>query len=133
MKKRIQILIIVILYALMFVPLSAQTPHTISGIVKDRASVPISGVNIRVEGQKWKASTGKEGKFTLEIPQNSTITFSSVHKPLSMTLLRHRYLLWLFGWFLRKCSRILFLLHFSFFFWPALGYIHMFLPAKCIL
>ena len=78
MKKRIQILIIVILYALMFVPLSAQTPHTISGIVKDRASVPISGVNIRVEGQKWKASTGKEGKFTLEIPQNSTITFSSV-------------------------------------------------------
>ena len=61
MKKRIQILIIVILYALMFVPLSAQTPHTISGIVKDRASVPISGVNIRVEGQKWKASTGKEG------------------------------------------------------------------------
>ena len=64
MKKRIQILIIVILYALMFVPLSAQTPHTISGIVKDRASVPISGVNIRVEGQKWKASTGKEGKFT---------------------------------------------------------------------
>ena len=68
MKKRIQILIIVILYALMFVPLSAQTPHTISGIVKDRASVPISGVNIRVEGQKWKASTGKEGKFTLEIP-----------------------------------------------------------------
>ena len=65
-----------ILYALMFVPLSAQTPHTISGIVKDRASVPISGVNIRVEGQKWKASTGKEGKFTLEIPQNSTITFS---------------------------------------------------------
>ena len=58
MKKRIQILIIVILYALMFVPLSAQTPHTISGIVKDRASVPISGVNIRVEGQKWKASTG---------------------------------------------------------------------------
>lgn len=35
MKKRIQILIIVILYALMFVPLSAQTPHTISGIVKD--------------------------------------------------------------------------------------------------
>lgn len=78
MKKRIQILIIVILYALMFVPLSAQTPHTISGIVKDRASIPISGVNIRVEGQKWKASTGKEGKFTLEIPQNSTITFSSV-------------------------------------------------------
>ena len=66
MKKRIQILIIVILYALMFVPLSAQTPHTISGIVKDRASVPISGVNIRVEGQKWKASTGKEGKFTLK-------------------------------------------------------------------
>ena len=63
MKKRIQILIIVILYALMFVPLSAQTPHTISGIVKDRASIPISGVNIRVEGQKWKASTGKEGKF----------------------------------------------------------------------
>ena len=51
MKKRIQILIIVILYALMFVPLSAQTPHTISGIVKDRASIPISGVNIRVEGQ----------------------------------------------------------------------------------
>lgn len=50
MKKRIQILIIVILYALMFVPLSAQTPHTISGIVKDRASIPISGVNIRVEG-----------------------------------------------------------------------------------
>lgn len=55
MKKRIQILIIVILYALMFVPLSAQTPHTISGIVKDRASIPISGVNIRVEGQKWKS------------------------------------------------------------------------------
>ena len=60
MKKRIRILIIVILYALMFVPLSAQTPHTISGIVKDRASVPISGVNIRVEGKKWKASTRKD-------------------------------------------------------------------------
>ena len=60
MKKRIQILIIVILYALMFVPLSAQTPHTISGIVKDRASIPISGVNIRVEGLSGSTYGGIE-------------------------------------------------------------------------
>lgn len=78
MKKRIRTLIIILLQTFMLVRLSAQTSHTISGIVKDKEAAPISGVSIQVDGQKWKASTGKEGKFTLEIPQNSIITFSSV-------------------------------------------------------
>lgn len=69
MKKRIRTLIIILLQTFMLVRLSAQTSHTISGIVKDKEAAPISGVSIQVDGQKWKASTGKEGKFTLEIPQ----------------------------------------------------------------
>ena len=40
----------------MFVPpFRPKLPHTISGIVKDRASVPISGVNIRVEGTEMES------------------------------------------------------------------------------
>lgn len=63
MKKRIRTLIIILLQTFMLVRLSAQTSHTISGIVKDKEAAPISGVSIQVDGQKWKASTGKLRKI----------------------------------------------------------------------
>jgi hypothetical protein len=48
MKKRIRTLIIILLQTFMLVRLSAQTSHTISGIVKDKEAAPISGVSIQV-------------------------------------------------------------------------------------
>lgn len=60
---------------LMYAGLSAQTQHTIAGIVKDLADKPLAGVSISVDG-KAVAATDAAGKFVLTLPAKSTLHFT---------------------------------------------------------
>ncbi|RKE55366.1 SusC/RagA family TonB-linked outer membrane protein [Sphingobacterium detergens] len=86
----IQITLFVILFLLISMfSLSAQTPRKDSGadgllsisgtIVSAVDGKPIQGVSIRVEGEKGRASSNKDGSFSLRVANpNGTVSFSHV-------------------------------------------------------
>jgi TonB-linked SusC/RagA family outer membrane protein len=52
---------------------------TVKGIVKDKAAVPIPGVNLTVKGTMTTAATDFDGKFSISVPnKNAQIEFSFV-------------------------------------------------------
>lgn len=60
--------------------LSAQKPQSIKvqGTIMDMQGTPISGAIIRVEGDKERGATDDKGRFTMQIPENAQLSFSSM-------------------------------------------------------
>src|ERR1700744_1142831 len=48
-------------------PLRAQGPVTVTGIVKDKLSHPLDGVSVQVIGTQRGATTDTMGKFTIRV------------------------------------------------------------------
>jgi TonB-linked SusC/RagA family outer membrane protein len=59
---------------------AAQTPQNVpvSGRVTDPKGEPLPGVTVLVKGTTLGTSTGTDGSFSLSVPENSTLVFSSV-------------------------------------------------------
>jgi len=59
---------------------TAQTPQNVpvSGRVTDPKGEPLPGVTVLVKGTTNGTSTGADGSFSLSVPENSTLVFSSV-------------------------------------------------------
>ena len=57
---------------------TVQQMTKISGVVKDNLGVPIIGANVSIKGTKTGTITDLDGKFTLNIPTNSTLTISYI-------------------------------------------------------
>lgn len=53
-------------------------PVHISGTVTDETGTPLPGVTIQVEGTTTGITTDNNGKFTLEVPENSSVVVSSI-------------------------------------------------------
>ena len=54
-------------------------PKTVTGTVNDKNGAPLPGVSVKVKGQNIGASTDRNGKFTINVPEeNSVIVFSFV-------------------------------------------------------
>ncbi|WP_083326180.1 SusC/RagA family TonB-linked outer membrane protein [Hymenobacter coccineus] len=73
------LLAVFVVFALLLQPFgaAAQT-QTIQGIVKDGKGEALPGVTILVKGTTNGASTGVDGRFTLQAPANSVLVISSV-------------------------------------------------------
>lgn len=50
----------------------------VSGRVTDPKGEPLPGVTVLVKGTTLGTSTGVDGSFSLSVPENSTLVFSSV-------------------------------------------------------
>jgi TonB-linked SusC/RagA family outer membrane protein len=57
---------------------SPAIDRTIAGTVKDAASEPLPGVSIIVKGTSRGTTTGLDGRYSIEIPDNAVLTFSYV-------------------------------------------------------
>lgn len=53
-------------------------PAQITGKVTDSTGLPIAGVSVRVKGSNAGTSTDANGNFSLTVPDNATLIFSSV-------------------------------------------------------
>lgn len=53
-------------------------PAQVTGRVTDSTGAPISGVSVRVKGSNAGTSTDANGSFTITVPDNATLIFSSV-------------------------------------------------------
>lgn len=57
----------------------------VSGVVKDDTGEPLIGCSVFVEGAKLGTTTDLDGKFSLNVPKNATISFSYVgYQPLKV-------------------------------------------------
>ncbi|MGN6297067.1 MAG: SusC/RagA family TonB-linked outer membrane protein [Ginsengibacter sp.] len=52
--------------------------HEVNGIVTDQNGNPLQGVSVQVKGTNKGVITTATGKFTLNVPENATLTVSSV-------------------------------------------------------
>lgn len=57
---------------------TAQVPITISGIVIDDKNQPLPGVNVKVKGTNVGATTGVDGKYTLNAEDNAVLVFTFI-------------------------------------------------------
>jgi TonB-linked SusC/RagA family outer membrane protein len=64
------------LFAMISLFTFAQT--NITGVVKDDSGVPIPGASVIVKGTKNGTTTSPEGKFSLSVPANATLTVSYI-------------------------------------------------------
>lgn len=55
-----------------------STKQKISGVIKDEHGEPIIGANVVVKGSTIGNISDHEGRFTLEVPENSTLTVSYI-------------------------------------------------------
>jgi len=56
----------------------AQTTNTISGLVKDLSGEPLIGVSVKLGNGKVGTITDPQGKFSLVVPTQSSLTFSYI-------------------------------------------------------
>ena len=56
----------------------AQAPITITGQVKDAQNQPLPGVNVKIKGTSIGATTGVDGKFSLQADDNAVLVFTFV-------------------------------------------------------
>lgn len=63
---------------LLFVCGIMNAQHKLQGVVTDAEKLPLSGVNIKVEGSSQATSSDFDGKFTIDVPENATLTFTFV-------------------------------------------------------
>ncbi len=54
------------------------TDRTVSGLVIDEVGVPIPGVNVAVKGITRGTTTAADGRYSLVVPENSTLIYSFV-------------------------------------------------------
>lgn len=55
-----------------------QSPKKVSGIIKDAMGEPIIGANIILKGTTIGTTTGLDGDFTLDVPQNAILEISYI-------------------------------------------------------
>ena len=56
----------------------AQAAKKVTGTVLDEQGQPMIGVTVRLRDGKAGATTGLDGKFSIEVPQNSVLVFSYI-------------------------------------------------------
>lgn len=59
-------------------PMPQQNTKRISGIIKDETGDPIIGANVFVKGTTLGVTTGLDGDFLLDVPQNSILVVSYI-------------------------------------------------------
>lgn len=58
---------------------SAQNQNkTVNGVVTDESSIPLTGVTVKVKGQKNATVTDKEGKFAIQANPTNSLVFSYI-------------------------------------------------------
>ncbi|AMJ66162.1 SusC/RagA family TonB-linked outer membrane protein [Hymenobacter sp. PAMC 26628] len=73
------LLAVLVVFALVLRPFGAAAQaQTIQGIIKDSKGEALPGVTVLVKGTTNGASTGADGRFTLQAPANSVLVISSV-------------------------------------------------------
>lgn len=73
------LLAVLVMVALVLRPFGAAAQaQTIQGIIKDSKGEALPGVTVLVKGTTNGASTGVDGRFTLQAPANSVLVISSV-------------------------------------------------------
>ncbi len=55
-----------------------QSTKTISGIIKDALGDPVIGANVLVKGTNLGVTTGLDGEFQFEVPQNAVLVISYI-------------------------------------------------------
>jgi TonB-linked SusC/RagA family outer membrane protein len=76
-----------LLLALTFKGVALAQQVTVSGTVTTTTGVPLQGVTVRVQGSDARATTGANGKYTLNAPSNAVLTYSRVgQKPVQVTV-----------------------------------------------
>lgn len=70
------LLVLLFLFAVMTI--SAADNITATGIVVDENGEPLIGCTVQLKGSKVGSVTGLDGKFKLDIPQGSSLTFSFI-------------------------------------------------------
>lgn len=55
-----------------------EQPFRVTGVVSDENGQPLPGVGVKVKGATTATVTDTEGRFGLQIPENSTLIFTSV-------------------------------------------------------
>jgi TonB-linked SusC/RagA family outer membrane protein len=61
-----------------FPGLSQQTTKTFRGVVTDQKNTPLEGVTVAVKGMSRAVSTQKDGSFSIDAAEGSTLIFTSV-------------------------------------------------------
>ncbi|MCR5002954.1 MAG: TonB-dependent receptor [Bacteroidales bacterium] len=56
----------------------AQKTITVTGTVSDDTNEPVIGANVFIKGSTVGASTDLDGKYTIKVPENSTLEFSAL-------------------------------------------------------
>ena len=76
-----------LLLALSFKATAMAQTVTVQGTVTTTTGVPLQGVTVRVQGSEARATTGPNGKYTLNAPSDAVLTFSRVgQKPVQVTV-----------------------------------------------
>lgn len=79
MKRKVHKTSVFILILLCLSSLVFAQQRQVSGVVKDEKGLPVPGVSVLIKGSQTGTSTDGEGKFSLSVPNASTIlVFSSV-------------------------------------------------------
>lgn len=73
-------LIVISVVALFAYPLSGYAQRVVKGVVTDQGGEPLPGVTVIVKGSKLGTSTDLDGVYTINAPENGTLTFSYVGK-----------------------------------------------------
>ncbi len=69
---------LVIAISCLAVTLSFAQQRTVSGVVNDSTGKPLGGVSYIVSGSKLAGATNEQGRFSIQMPNNASITFSFV-------------------------------------------------------
>ncbi|OAZ05097.1 SusC/RagA family TonB-linked outer membrane protein [Flavobacterium succinicans] len=77
MRKLLYQLLLVFLIALSYQSMCAQN-KIISGVIIDKANMPIAGANVKVKGTKTSTVTDFDGQFTISAAQGTILVISSV-------------------------------------------------------
>jgi TonB-dependent starch-binding outer membrane protein SusC len=86
-KGGFRTMLILVLFLMISMEVFSQS-HSISGIIKDEAGIPIIGVSIKVKGSTIGSSTDLKGFYSLKINDpNSILSFSCIgYKPKNIPL-----------------------------------------------
>ena len=75
MKKKLTLIVVMLLTGYVFA--FAQAGR-VSGIVKEDQGAPLPGVTVRVKGTNNAVTTDANGKYSISVPGNGTLEFSSI-------------------------------------------------------
>ena len=56
----------------------ALNSHIVKGTIADENGQPVQGVSIRLKGSRSGVSTGADGTFSIEVPDNSVLEISFI-------------------------------------------------------